>query len=169
MDFSKASLAELRQFTKDNGIKGCSAMKKSELAEFLTKYVEEHVTAVSVERAKTEEKNATPVVNEGTANTEYRKNRNVRTAGTDNEDSREGMVQRKTRKTVSFQDRRNQGYQQRQTAHYDSRQQGEQRQQSEYRQEQTQQSEYRQEQRLQTEQQASAEQNLTVEDRHMEY
>lgn len=169
MDFSKASLAELRQFTKDNGIKGCSAMKKSELAEFLTKYVEEHVTAVSVERAKTEEKNATPVVNEGTANTEYRKSRNVRTAGTDNEDSREGMVQRKTRKTVSFQDRRNQGYQQRQIAHYDSRQQGEQRQQSEYRQEQRQQSEYRQEQRqqseyrqeqrLQTEQQASAEQS----------
>lgn len=76
-----------------------------------------------MERAKTEEKNATPVVNEGTANTEYRKSRNVRTAGTDNEDSREGMVQRKTRKTVSFQDRRNQGYQQRQTAHYDSRQQ----------------------------------------------
>ena len=169
MDFSKASLAELRQFTKDNGIKGCSAMKKSELAEFLTKYVEEHVTAVSVERAKTEEKNATPVVNEGMANTEYRKSRNVRTAGTDNGDSREGMVQRKTRKTVSFQDRRNQGYQQRQTAHYDSRQQGEQRQQSEYRQEQhqqseyrqeqRQQSEYRQEQRLQTEQQASAEQS----------
>ena len=169
MDFSKASLAELRQFTKDNGIKGCSAMKKSELAEFLTKYVEEHVTAVSVERAKTEEKNATPVVNEGTANTEYRKNRNVRTAGTDNGDSREGMVQRKTRKTVSFQDRRNQGYQQRQTAHYDSRQQGEQRQQSEYRQEQRQQSEYRQEQRQQseyrqeqrqqTEQQVSAEQS----------
>ncbi len=169
MDFSKASLAELRQFTKDNGIKGCSAMKKSELSEFLTKYVEEHVTAVSVERAKTEEKNATPVVNEGTANTEYRKSRNVRTAGTDNGDSREGMVQRKTRKTVSFQDRRNQGYQQRQTAHYDSRQQGEQRQQSEYRQEQhqqseyrqeqRQQSEYRQEQRLQTEQQASAEQS----------
>ncbi len=169
MDFSKASLAELRQFTKDNGIKGCSAMKKSELAEFLTKYVEEHVTAVSVERAKTEEKNATPVVNEGTVNTEYRKNRNVRTAGTDNGDSREGMVQRKTRKTVSFQDRRNQGYQQRQTAHYDSRQQGEQRQQSEYRQEQRQQSEYRQEQRQQseyrqeqrqqTEQQVSAEQS----------
>ena len=45
MDFSKASLAELRQFTKDNGIKGCSAMKKSELAEFLTKYVEEHTEA----------------------------------------------------------------------------------------------------------------------------
>ena len=132
MDFSKASLAELRQFTKDNGIKGCSAMKKSELAEFLTKYVEEHVTAVSVESTKTEEKTAAPVVNEGTANTEYRK----------------------IRKTVTFQDRRNQGYQQRQTAHYEPRQQGEQRQQTEYRQEQRQQSEYRQ----QTDQQTSAEQ-----------
>lgn len=52
MDFSKASLAELRQFTKDNGIKGCSGMKKAELAQFLIKYVEEHVTAVSVEIRK---------------------------------------------------------------------------------------------------------------------
>ena len=52
MDFSKASLAELRQFTKDNGIKGCSGMKKAELAQFLIKYVEEHVTAVSVENKK---------------------------------------------------------------------------------------------------------------------
>lgn len=164
MDFSKASLAELRQFTKDNGIKGCSAMKKSELAEFLTKYVEEHVTAVSVESTKTEEKTAAPVVNEGTANTEYRKTRNSRMAGSESGDSRDGMAPRKIRKTVTFQDRRNQGYQQRQTAHYEPSQQGEQRQQTEYRQEQRQQSEYRQEQRQQseyrqqTDQQTSAEQ-----------
>lgn len=52
MDFSKASLAEMRQFTKDNGIKGCSAMKKAELAEFLSNYVASHVTAVSVDRTK---------------------------------------------------------------------------------------------------------------------
>ncbi len=37
---------------EDNGIKGCSGMKKAELAQFLIKYVEEHVTAVSVENKK---------------------------------------------------------------------------------------------------------------------
>lgn len=52
MEFSKASLTEMRQFAKDNGIKGCSAMKKAELVEFLTKYVESHVTAVSVDSNK---------------------------------------------------------------------------------------------------------------------
>jgi transcription termination factor Rho len=48
MDFKSASLAEMRQFVKDNGIKGCSAMKKAQLAEFLTEYEKSHVTAVSV-------------------------------------------------------------------------------------------------------------------------
>ena len=52
MDFTNASLAEMRKFTKDNGIKGCSSMKKAELAEFLNKYVSEHVTAVSVDRSR---------------------------------------------------------------------------------------------------------------------
>lgn len=49
MDFSKASLADMRAFAKENGIKGCSAMKKAELASYLAEYVENHVTAVSVE------------------------------------------------------------------------------------------------------------------------
>lgn len=35
MDFNNASLAELRQYVKANGIKGTSAMKKKELAEYL--------------------------------------------------------------------------------------------------------------------------------------
>jgi transcription termination factor Rho len=35
MDFRSASLAEMRQFVKDNKIKGVSALKKNELAEFL--------------------------------------------------------------------------------------------------------------------------------------
>ena len=39
MDFSKASLAEMKAFVKDNRIKGCSAMKKAELAQYLTEYV----------------------------------------------------------------------------------------------------------------------------------
>ena len=40
MDFSKASLADMKAFAKDNGIKGCSAMKKAELSQFLADYVE---------------------------------------------------------------------------------------------------------------------------------
>ena len=72
MDFSKASLAELRQFTKDNGIKGCSGMKKAELAQFLIKYVEEHVTAVSVENKKNvSEPKTEHVVRETAGDTEY--------------------------------------------------------------------------------------------------
>lgn len=38
MDFKNASLAELRQYVKEKGIKGVSAMKKQELAEFLSNY-----------------------------------------------------------------------------------------------------------------------------------
>ena len=53
MDFSKASLAEMKTFVKDNGIKGCSAMKKAELAQYLTEYVKKHVTAVSVNSVDT--------------------------------------------------------------------------------------------------------------------
>ena len=94
MDFSKASLAELRQFTKDNGIKGCSGMKKAELAQFLIKYVEEHVTAVSVENKKNvSEPKTEHVVRETAGDTEYRKTRIVHhSEGSRGDDSRDRDV-----------------------------------------------------------------------------
>ncbi len=107
MDFSKASLAELRQFTKDNGIKGCSGMKKAELAQFLTKYVEEHVTAVSVENKKNvSEPKTEHVVRETSGETEYRKNRIVHhSEGTRSDDPRENNGQRRMRRMATYQDR----------------------------------------------------------------
>ena len=107
MDFSKASLAELRQFTKDNGIKGCSGMKKAELAQFLTKYVEEHVTAVSVENKKNvSEPKTEHVVRETAGDTEYRKNRIVHhSEGSRGDDSRENNGQRRMRRMATYQDR----------------------------------------------------------------
>ena len=107
MDFSKASLAELRQFTKDNGIKGCSGMKKAELAQFLIKYVEEHVTAVSVENKKNvSEPKTEHVVRETAGDTEYRKNRIVHhSEGSRDDDSRENNGQRRMRRMATYQDR----------------------------------------------------------------
>ena len=98
MDFSKASLAELRQFTKDNGIKGCSGMKKAELAQFLIKYVEEHVTAVSVENKKNvSEPKTEHVVRETAGDTEYRKTRIVHhSEGSRGDDSRENNLKKET-------------------------------------------------------------------------
>ncbi len=106
MDFSKASLAELRQFTKDNGIKGCSGMKKAELAQFLIKYVEEHVTAVSVENKKNVSEPKTEyVVRETAGDTEYRKNRIVHhSEGSRGDDSRENNGQRRMRRMATYQD-----------------------------------------------------------------
>ena len=106
MDFSKASLAELRQFTKDNGIKGCSGMKKAELAQFLIKYVEEHVTAVSVENKKNvSESKSEHVVKETAGDTEYRKTRIVHhSEGSRGDDSRENNVQRRMRRMATYQD-----------------------------------------------------------------
>ena len=37
MDFKKMTIAELRQYAKDKGIRGVSAMKKPELADLLEK------------------------------------------------------------------------------------------------------------------------------------
>lgn len=118
MDFSKASLSEMRQFTKDNGIKGCSAMKKAELAQFLTKYVEEHVTAVSVEKkvsqvTKTEANGSEPE----DGRTEEKETQNV--------------AARRGRQTMTFQGRRQGGsYQQRHGGGRDQRQGGYQQRQS---------------------------------------
>lgn len=106
MDFSKASLADMRQFTKDNGIKGCSAMKKAELSEFLTKYIEEHVTAVSVETRKTPVDSVEPVVRENTDGSGYRKNKAVQRENYDAEGyERDNGAQRRMRKTATFQGR----------------------------------------------------------------
>lgn len=107
MDFSKASLAELRQFTKDNGIKGCSGMKKAELAQFLIKYVEEHVTAVSVENKKNvSEPKTEHVVRETAGDTKYRKNRIVHhSEGSRDDDSRENNGQRRMRRMATYHDR----------------------------------------------------------------
>ena len=106
MDFSKASLAELRQFTKDNGIKGCSGMKKAELAQFLIKYVEEHVTAVSVENKKNvSEPKTEHVVRETAGDTEYRKTRIVHhSEGSRGDDFRENNGQRRMRRMATYQD-----------------------------------------------------------------
>ena len=106
MDFSKASLAELRQFTKDNGIKGCSGMKKAELAQFLIKYVEEHVTAVSVENKKNvSEPKTEHVVRETAGATEYRKTRIVHhSEGSRGDDFRENNGQRRMRRMATYQD-----------------------------------------------------------------
>ena len=106
MDFSKASLAELRQFTKDNGIKGCSGMKKAELAQFLIKYVEEHVTAVSVENKKNvSEPKTEHVVRETAGDPEYRKTRIVHhSEGSRGDDFRENNGQRRMRRMATYQD-----------------------------------------------------------------
>ena len=60
MDFSKASLAELKQYAKDNGIKGVSALKKGELAKYLSdlqnKNNLEKTTSIRVETIKVENK-----------------------------------------------------------------------------------------------------------------
>ena len=54
MDFNNASLAELRQYVKANGIKGTSAMKKKELAEYL---IEREQNNGDIKSATSEETN----------------------------------------------------------------------------------------------------------------
>ncbi len=57
MDFGNASLAEMRQYVKENGIKGVSAMKKKELAEFLMERQKNeiaHTSTIKVETIKVE-------------------------------------------------------------------------------------------------------------------
>lgn len=117
MDFGKASLAEMKQFAKDNNIKGCSGMKKAELAEFLAKYVDEHVTAVSVDKSNTASEAQIPVdTSENAAATAEVRETTVESPAAD----RDGG-QRRMRRTATFQGK-NGGYQSRQTAHFDSRQ-----------------------------------------------
>lgn len=117
MDFGKASLAEMKQFAKDNNIKGCSGMKKAELAEFLAKYVDEHVTAVSVDKSNTAGEAQIPVdTAENAAATAEVRETTVESPAAD----RDGG-QRRMRRTATFQGKSG-GYQSRQTAHFDSRQ-----------------------------------------------
>ncbi len=54
MDFNNASLAELRQYVKTNGIKGTSAMKKKDLAEYL---IEREKNNGGIKSATSEENN----------------------------------------------------------------------------------------------------------------
>ena len=54
MDFNNASLAELRQYVKANGIKGTSAMKKKDLAEYL---IEREKNNGGIKSATSEENN----------------------------------------------------------------------------------------------------------------
>ena len=54
MDFNNASLAELRQYVKANGIKGTSAMKKKKLAEYL---IEREQNNGDIKSATSEETN----------------------------------------------------------------------------------------------------------------
>lgn len=99
MDFSKASLADMRQFTKENGIKGCSAMKKKELAEFLSGYVQSHAAPDSKETDTQEKK------------TEEKREEKPEAAA---DAQRQSSTPRRQGKTVSFQGKRaNGGYQQR--------------------------------------------------------
>lgn len=126
MDFSKASLAEMRQFTKDNGIKGCSAMKKKELADFLTKYVEEHVTAVAVDSG----------ASNNTNNDETAKPEKSAPAGENNssEERDEATTQTRRGGKVTFQGRRQNGNYQQRYGGRDQRQGGYQQGQRQYRQ-----------------------------------
>lgn len=95
MNFRSASLAELRKFVKLNGIKGVSAMKKGELAEYLENLVhsepdrvftetesEEKTTETKSTEAKTvkadkkkPEKEAAEDVNSSAKNNQYGQNR----------------------------------------------------------------------------------------------
>lgn len=141
MDFSKASLADMRAFAKENGIKGCSAMKKAELASYLAEYVENHVTAVSVENTvkgndnkadSTEHSTRT----EGVAETSRYTTDNNSTVDRRTPSSGEEIAPRRGKRIVGFQGKNNP--RQTRQAHFEPRQrqqeQPEQRQQSEQRQ-----------------------------------
>lgn len=127
MDFSKASLAEMKAFVKDNGIKGCSAMKKAELAKYLTEYVEKHVTAVAVDSANTKAApKAAAVRNDADVVAES----STYTTESSVEDKKEtaaetvtgaGQQQRKGRRIVGFQGK-NGARQSRQSMHFEPRQ-----------------------------------------------
>ena len=81
-------------------------MKKAELAQFLIKYVEEHVTAVSVENKKNvSEPKTEHVVRETAGDPEYRKTRIVHhSEGSRGDDFRENNGQRRMRRMATYQD-----------------------------------------------------------------
>jgi transcription termination factor Rho len=56
MDFKNASLAEMKQFVKDNKIKGVSALNKKDLAEFLTNNYGEQKAAAKSENDESKDK-----------------------------------------------------------------------------------------------------------------
>ena len=132
MDFSKASLADMKAFAKDNGIKGCSAMKKAELSQFLADYVEKHVTAVSVDNAgKKDIGEVKETASVESAESVAENSRYSADGGEDRQNGAGGSQQRKGRRIVGFQGKSN-VRQTKQSVHFEPRQkqqdQGEQRQ-----------------------------------------
>lgn len=149
MDFSKASLADMKAFAKDNGIKGCSAMKKAELSQFLADYVEKHVTAVSVDNAgKKDIGEVKETASVESAESVAENSRYSADGGEDRQNGAGGSQQRKGRRIVGFQGKSN-VRQTKQSVHFEPRQkqqdQGEQRQNDQKRQSYT---EYRQEEQI---------------------
>ncbi len=132
MDFSKASLADMKAFAKDNGIKGCSAMKKAELSQFLADYVEKHVTAVSVDNAgKKDIGEVKETASVESAESVAENSRYSADGGEDRQNGAGGSQQRKGRRIVGFQGKSN-VRQTKQSVHFEPRQkqqdQGEQKQ-----------------------------------------
>lgn len=154
MDFSKASLADMKAFAKDNGIKGCSAMKKAELSQFLADYVEKHVTAVSVDNAgKKDIGEVKETVSVESAESVAENSRYSADGGEDRQNGAGGSQQRKGRRIVGFQGKSN-VRQTKQSVHFEPRQkqqdQGEQRQndQRQYDQKRQSYTEHRQEEQI---------------------
>lgn len=154
MDFSKASLADMKAFAKDNGIKGCSAMKKAELSQFLADYVEKHVTAVSVDNAgKKDISEVKETASVESAESVAENSRYSADGGEDRQNGAGGSQQRKGRRIVGFQGKSN-VRQTKQSVHFEPRQkqqdQGEQRQndQRQYDQKRQSYTEHRQEEQI---------------------
>lgn len=154
MDFSKASLADMKAFAKDNGIKGCSAMKKAELSQFLADYVEKHVTAVSVDNAgKKDIGEVKETASVEPAESVAENSRYSADGGEDRQNGAGGSQQRKGRRIVGFQGKSN-VRQTKQSVHFEPRQkqqdQGEQRQndQRQYDQKRQSYTEHRQEEQI---------------------
>lgn len=154
MDFSKASLADMKAFAKDNGIKGCSAMKKAELSQFLADYVEKHVTAVSVDNAgKKDIGEVKETASVESAESVAENSRYSADGGEDRQNGAGGSQQRKGRRIVGFQGKSN-VRQTKQSVHFEPRQkqqdQGEQRQndQRQYDQKRQSYTEHRQEEQI---------------------
>lgn len=169
MDFSKASLADMKAFAKDNGIKGCSAMKKAELSQFLADYVEKHVTAVSVDNAgKKDIGEVKETASVESAESVAENSRYSADGGEDRQNGAGGSQQRKGRRIVGFQGKSN-VRQTKQSVHFEPRQkqqdQGEQRQndQRQYDQKRQSYTEHRQEEQiLQVDQEQDDQRNVPL-------